>query len=437
MQEKFVWKSSKLIAPQRVGFVSTRFAGTDGVSLESAKWAEVLGDDRHESFWYSGRSDRPPDSSMCVPEANFAHPENLWINERIWGVVRRDPVVSRRIRNVADYLKSTLREFIARFDISILVAENALAIPMHVPLGAAITEMLCEMSISAIGHHHDFHWERQRFGVNAVPDYLDMAFPPRLPWLQHVVINEAAQEELSRRKGLSSVLVPNVLDFENAPPPPDAYAADVRAELGLSPDDVFILQPTRVVPRKGIEHAINLVKQLGAARYKLVVSHESGDEGEDYLQMLVEWAQASGVDLRFVATRVGDSRQIDSQGRKIYKLWDLYPHANLVTYPSLYEGFGNAFLEAIYFKVPVVVNRYAIFGRDIEPKGFRVPVMDGFVTRRVVDEVRRVLEDEAYRREMVEHNYHVASRYYDYAELRRRLRTVIANIAGGAVAGRS
>jgi lactate dehydrogenase-like 2-hydroxyacid dehydrogenase len=26
----------------RVGFISTRFAGTDGVSLEAAKWAEVL-----------------------------------------------------------------------------------------------------------------------------------------------------------------------------------------------------------------------------------------------------------------------------------------------------------------------------------------------------------------------------------------------------------
>jgi glycosyltransferase involved in cell wall biosynthesis len=132
---------------------------------------------------------------------------------------------------------------------------------------------------------------------------------------------------------------------------------------------------------------------------------------------------------------VGDSRQLDSEGRKVYRLWDLYPHANLVTYPSLYEGFGNAFLEAIYFRVPVVVNRYAIFARDIEPKGFRVPVMDGFATRRLVEEVRRIVEDEGYRQEMVEHNYRVASRYYDYAELRRRLRTVLANIAGGAVVG--
>ena len=53
----------------RIGFVSTRFAGTDGVSLEAQKWADVLEEDGHEVFWFSGRSDRPPETSMCIPEA--------------------------------------------------------------------------------------------------------------------------------------------------------------------------------------------------------------------------------------------------------------------------------------------------------------------------------------------------------------------------------
>ena len=42
----------------------------------------------------------------------------------------------------------------------------------------------------------------------------------------------------------------------------DDYASDVREELGLNEDDFFILQPTRVVPRKGIEQAIKLVSLL-------------------------------------------------------------------------------------------------------------------------------------------------------------------------------
>jgi glycosyltransferase involved in cell wall biosynthesis len=266
--------------------------------------------------------------------------------------------------------------------------------------------------------------------VNAVPDYLEMAFPPRNDDIQHVVINQTAQEDLSWRKGVSSLLVPNVFDFESPAPMPDEYSKDVKSEIGLEPDDVMILQPTRIVARKGIEHSINLVKLLGNPKYKLVISHEAGDEGYDYQEMLAEHARESGVDIRFVSTRIGERRQMDKDGNKIYTLWDLYPHADLVTYPSIYEGFGNAFLEAIYFRVPIIVNRYSIFARDIEPKGFRLPVMNGFVTKKLVDKVRRLIEDEAYRHEVVEHDYEVATRYYSYSVLRRKLRTLITNITG-------
>lgn len=415
---------------ENIGFVSTRFSGTDGVSLESAKWANILWDYEHRSFWYAGRLDRAADVSYCVPEAHFDHPENVWINERIWGCLDRDRIVSRRIRDVAEYLKITLYEFVERFDLQILVFQNALTIPMHVPLGVAITEFLAETRMPAIAHHHDFYWERVRFSVNAVPDYLDLAFPPRDDLLQHVVINQAAREELSWRKGLSSELIPNVFDFETPAPAPDEYTKNLKADLGFAEDDILILQPTRIVPRKGIEHSIKLVESLNDSRMKLVISHSAGDEGYEYQYMLQELAYDSGVDLRIIDDRIGELRQRNAQGRKMYTLWDLYPFVDFVTYPSLYEGFGNAFLEAIYFKLPILINRYSIFARDIEPKGFRVPLMDGYLTKQVVDDVRRLLSDPDYRRVTVEHNYAVASRFYSYAVLRRILRTLITNIRG-------
>ncbi|MCB1091664.1 MAG: glycosyltransferase family 1 protein, partial [Verrucomicrobiae bacterium] len=178
-----------------IGFVSTRFAGTDGVSLESAKWAEVLWSDRHVSYWYSGCSDRAPHISMCIPEAHFAHAEVAWINRQLWNRNTRPGLVSERVRVMAQYLKETLYEFVERFSIDVLVPENALAIPMNVPLGLAITEFLHETGIPSIGHHHDFYWERTRFAISAANDYLDMAFPPRIPSMAHAVINAAAQEQ--------------------------------------------------------------------------------------------------------------------------------------------------------------------------------------------------------------------------------------------------
>lgn len=417
--------------PERIGFISTRFAGTDGVSLESAKWAEVLWQDKHVSYWYAGVLDREDGVSMCVPEAYFGHPESEWVNERVWGHNYRARDVTRRIHDLAEYLKGTLYEFVHRFDISILIIQNALTIPMHLPLGVALTEFLSETMMPAIAHHHDFYWERSRFQVNNVPDFLDMAFPPRDILLQHVVINQAAREELALRKGLSSLLVPNVFDFDQPPDSIDDYAADIRQEMGLTPEDKLILQPTRIVPRKGIEHSISLVQRLKDPRCKLVISHAAGDEGADYPEQMAELAQSEGVDLRFFGHRVGDRRHIDSKGKKTYVLHDLYPHADLVMYPSIYEGFGNALLEAFYFGVPIIVNRYPVWVRDIEPKGFQVPVMEGFISKQIVAEAHRLLDDDDYRQQMVEHNFAKAKRYYGYPTLRYCLQVLLNNIKKG------
>ena len=39
--------------PLNVGFISFRFAGTDGVSLETAKWAEILQEMGHSCYYFS------------------------------------------------------------------------------------------------------------------------------------------------------------------------------------------------------------------------------------------------------------------------------------------------------------------------------------------------------------------------------------------------
>jgi len=415
--------------PQNIGFVSTRFAGTDGVSLESAKWAQILWDHQHVSYWYAGKLDRDPKISMLVPEAYFYDRDNVWINERAFGVRTRSVELTRKIYEVADHLKEKLYQFVERFAIDILVVENALCIPMHIPLGVALTHFIAETGIATIAHHHDFYWERARFSVSAVDDFLNMAFPPTLPSIEHVTINSFAQHDLSWRTGASSILVPNVLDFEN-PPPEEVTESDFRKRVGLEPDDIVLLQPTRVVPRKGIEHSIALVSQLRNPKCKLVVSHESGDEGQDYHHALLELAEESGVELRFVHTDLSRSTAVHSNGTSVASLAEVYAQADLITYPSLYEGFGNALLEAFYYRKPVLVNRYAIFISDIEPKGFEVITMNGFLTRHVLDQVRRVIADDEYRTQMVNRNYELGKKFFSYSVLRRKLRSLITNFTG-------
>jgi hypothetical protein len=61
-----------------------------------------------------------------------------------------------------------------------------------------------------------------------------------------------------------------VLDFENPPQIDKTHTRQFWESIGLHSNDVMILQPTRIIQRKGIEHAIQLVEELEDFRYKLV-----------------------------------------------------------------------------------------------------------------------------------------------------------------------
>ena len=130
----------------------------------------------------------------------------------------RPPEMTRRVNELKEYIKEKLYEYARRFSLEILVIENAVTIPLNLPLGLAITEFIAETGFPTIAHHHDFFWERKRFLVNCVGDYLNMAFPPHLPSIRHVVINSIAAKEFSRRTGLSAMIIPNVMDFDESPP---------------------------------------------------------------------------------------------------------------------------------------------------------------------------------------------------------------------------
>ena len=202
---------------RNIGFVGTRFAGTDGVSLEATKWAKVLRDSGHTNYWFGGMLATDPDRSMVVEHAFFGNPDIDWVNQRVFGTPHRSREVTGRIYALSEHLKQSLYDFVERFQIDVLCVQNALCIPLNIPLGLAITTFIAETGFPTIAHHHDFYWERDRFAVNSVGDFLSMAFPPTLPSIQHATINSEAQRELSHRRGAASILVPNVWDFETPP----------------------------------------------------------------------------------------------------------------------------------------------------------------------------------------------------------------------------
>ena len=408
---------------KRIGFISTRIAGTDGVSLETYKWYQVLERKGYECYFFAGELDTPPEKSMLEPLSHFDNPEIEKIQAACFGVTTRDKSVSNRIQEIKDRLKSKLYDFCGLFHIDLIIPENALAIPMNIPFGMAITEFVAETGIPTIAHHHDFSWERNRFLINGVRDILHYAFPPVLNAIRHVVINSEASRQLSYRRGISNVIIPNVFDFDS-PASGSTNGHKLRQELGLGDKDLFVLQPTRVVPRKWIERAVELVSLLDLENPRLIVSHESGDEGDHYAQRILEYAHRLGVEVIYIGDKIGSARCFQSVSDKAFTIDDVYQASDLVTYPSGYEGFGNAFLEAIYFKKPIVVNRYSIYIEDIEPCGFSVIPFEGFVTKEIVDKVNQFLETKNLK-VLVQKNYALGSKYFSYSVLEKKLLSII------------
>src|SRR5262249_13909948 len=116
-------------APKRIGFISTRFQGTDGVTLEARKWADILKAMGHSCYWMAGLLDAPVESSHVASLAFFNHPEVAGVQSKLFGVPLRSRATTNQINELKERLKDELYRFIDKFHLEVLIPENILAIP--------------------------------------------------------------------------------------------------------------------------------------------------------------------------------------------------------------------------------------------------------------------------------------------------------------------
>ncbi len=463
-----------------IGIFHYQVGRTDGVSLEIDKWKRVLEEMGHTVHLCAG--DLGTVEGTLIEEMYHHRPDAERLYYNTFGELRDYPdeaAYRAELLGLADVIERKVRDFVAEKRIDFLILQNVWSVAANPSVAIALARVMRDLQLPALAHSHDFYWERPAVALTCATaiELADKYLPPRDPLARHVVINSLAQRELAERKGIESTVVPNVFDFDAPPWQPDEYNRDLRTRIGLRENDVFILQATRIVPRKGIELAVDFVKALDSperrARLKerglydgrpfddacpehsrrnsrivlVLAGYARDDMTGGYVSHLRQKVERAGIDALFIEDVVGGRRQM-RDGQKVYSLWDTYVFADFVTYPSLWEGWGNQFLEALRACLPLMLFEYPVYQADIKGKGFRVVSLGPSassghgseiqerddlglvqvapqVIEAAADQAVELLTDDRLRQETVEHNFQLGRQHYSLESLRGYLAQLV------------
>jgi glycosyltransferase involved in cell wall biosynthesis len=428
----------------KIALCHFRVGETDGVSLEMDKWKKALVQLGHEVVYIAGSD--PHNEAIIIPELHYQHPLNNTIVKQAFEESSEkwsEEELKTQIYKLSDSIESALHKIIKEHQIDVLVPNNILSLGWGLSAGIAFTNAIRNSDVKAVCRHHDFHWERVLYSqpkFETVRNILNRYFPPADKKIKHLCINHIAQQELWNRFAINSEVIPNVFDFEEALMTKDDFNKDMRAAFGFSDDDIIVLQATRVVERKGIELAIDFVAELQKLtneKVHLVLAGQS--ESEKYYRNIIKYSSQKQVSIKDISKRVAHQRS-DSSKEKIYSLWDAYSMADMVSYPSLLEGWGNQFIEALVARLPILVYEYPVFKTDIKNYGFSVISLGDQHSKaqdlvkvdenRVKDAAKEALKhlsSPSFANEIANNNYQLAQAELSISKLQQLLKPIFNN----------
>ena len=422
-----------------IGIIIGRIGGIDGVALETEKWIEVLHKLGHKIFVISGQFQERKINNIketLMPEMSFFSPESYWEQQKAFHNPDNDlNDLLEHIEFFANLIKTKINNWVNRNNINLLISENASALPAHISMGLAIKRSAEKLQIPVITHDHDFAWERGNRYISPhkeINDLIAEVFPLRLSNSFHAVINLHGQKTLKEKFNRDSIVVPNVMDFNKNFGIKNNLNKIFKNDLGLPDDAIILSQITRIVRRKGIEVAIKLLDKLNDKKIKLIITGSNSDDEENtYYYELINLIH----DLRLQGQVIFASHLINNSGfvnnrTKMYSLSDAYANSTACTYFSTYEGFGNAFVEAVLSKTPIFVNNYKpVYWPDIGSKGFKTVMLENNkLTNNKIKQMQEIIYNKKLATEITDFNFELGRKYFSYDTLTDKLQILIKKV---------
>jgi mannosylglucosylglycerate synthase len=235
--------------------------------------------------------------------------------------------------------------------------------------------------------HHDLPWQRRHLA------HLEAEFPPRIDGALHATINLRSRRELHARGYADAVTVHNYFDLDAAM----GDRAGTRKHLGFVDDDFVLLQPARAIERKNVPGALRFAQQMHALApglpLRLWISGPAEDGYAPVLERIVERAD--------LPITIGRAPSVG----------DAYAAADLVVFPSTWEGFGNPVVESIAYRRACAAFPYPVLA-ELVAAGVRV-----FSTQQPEGVVKFLADTPAVRERYFDANVSRARVSYSIADL--------------------
>jgi mannosylglucosylglycerate synthase len=381
---------------KRVLICHYRVGRTDGVSLEITKRVSVLKEMGYKVYLLAGSGSDGAD--FIIPELDFDRPEIRKIAENSFKTLKDYTSERSLMENIdlyAGIIATRLKTILEKIKPDFLLIHNILSHGRHIASALAFYNILKESNIPSLATHHDFFWERVDFkdpSCMAIDKFLKKYVPPILPGLEHAVISTRAATSLFKRSLINASVIPDTLDFDMPSWEKDKFNKDFLKTFNLSEDDILVLQATRIVKRKGIELILPVLEKLNTkdflsqligkriyngktinenSKFVYILAGYAEQEAEEYLQTIISYLENKDIPYRNIQSKISAEREIDKSEKK-FSIFDTYAYADIVSYPSLFEGWGNQFIEAVFAKKPIMVYEYPVFKTDIKPQGYEV-----------------------------------------------------------------